>query len=197
MRSVLGPALALVGAVGRTSTALSFTSKISTTPSSSRYILQARQVSYSAYSATRLMSTTGTDSSFKRKKGVAAPSELADFVSSAGPYLVVVDARNPDFTVEPGDGESSKKAPLAQSTDDTGYRPNSYNLIYDRMTDSMDLSKLPDSVTTNKQTPIITHCGGGGRGQKAKDFLIANGFENVMNGGGPEDPECWTEFGER
>mmetsp|Transcript_38807 Transcript_38807/g.39231 ORF Transcript_38807/g.39231 Transcript_38807/m.39231 type:complete len:196 (-) Transcript_38807:318-905(-) len=195
MRSVLGPALALVGAVGRTSTALSFANKISTTPSSSRYILQARQVSYSAYSATRLMSTT--DSSFKRKKGVAAPSEIADFVRSAGPYLVVVDARNPDFTVEPGDGESSKTAPLAQSTDDTGYRPNSYNLIYDRTTQSMDLSKLPDSVTTNKQTPIITHCGGGGRGQKAKDFLIANGFENVMNGGGPEDPECWTEFGER
>ena len=44
---------------------------------------------------------------------------------------------------------------------------------------------------------VITHCGGGGRGQKAKDFLISNGFVNVINGGGPEDGECWAEFGAR
>ena len=44
---------------------------------------------------------------------------------------------------------------------------------------------------------VITHCGGGGRGQKAKDFLLKNGYVNVLNGGGPEDAECWAEFGTR
>jgi hypothetical protein len=39
--------------------------------------------------------------------------------------------------------------------------------------------------------------GGGGRGQKAKDFLMANGFKNVANGGGPEDAECWAVFGSK
>lgn len=39
--------------------------------------------------------------------------------------------------------------------------------------------------------------GGGGRGQKAKDYLLANGFKNVANGGGPEDTECWAVFGSK
>eukprot|EP00591_Stephanopyxis_turris_P011177 CAMPEP_0195518616 /NCGR_PEP_ID=MMETSP0794_2-20130614/13336_1 /TAXON_ID=515487 /ORGANISM="Stephanopyxis turris, Strain CCMP 815" /LENGTH=130 /DNA_ID=CAMNT_0040647623 /DNA_START=150 /DNA_END=542 /DNA_ORIENTATION=- len=128
-----------------------------------------------------------------RKPGVSEPSEIAAFVADAGDKLIVVDARNPDFELEPGDAKSSEKAPLAQTSD--GYRPAAYNIPYDRPTDSMDLSILPD--TTTKQTPIITHCGGGGRGQKAKDFLLANGYENVINGGGPEDAECWAEFGEK
>lgn len=33
--------------------------------------------------------------------------------------------------------------------------------------------------------PIITHCGGGGRGQKGKDMLVKMGFTDVLNGGGP------------
>jgi len=45
--------------------------------------------------------------------------------------------------------------------------------------------------------PVITHCGGGGRGQKARVFLEANGFGNVINGGGPEDAECWAIFGNK
>ena len=45
--------------------------------------------------------------------------------------------------------------------------------------------------------PVITHCGAGGRGQKAKEFLEANGFGNVVNGGGPEDDECWQVFGSK
>jgi hypothetical protein len=46
-------------------------------------------------------------------------------------------------------------------------------------------------------TPIITHCGGGGRGQKAMDFLAAKGFTTVLNGGGPKETECWAEFGDK
>lgn len=48
-----------------------------------------------------------------------------------------------------------------------------------------------------ESVPVITHCGGGGRGQKARVFLEANGFGNVINGGGPEDTECWAIFGNK
>lgn len=72
-------------------------------------------------------------------------------------------------------------------------------MVYDRATESMDLSLIPAewlAAGGGKSTvSIITHCGGGGRGQKAKLFLEANGFGNVVNGGGPEDSECWAEFG--
>ena len=49
----------------------------------------------------------------------------------------------------------------------------------------------------NKKVYMHIYIGGGGRGQKAKDFLIANGFKNVVNGGGPEDAECWAVFGSK
>ena len=69
------------------------------------------------------------------------------------------------------------------------------------MTNSMDLSKIPaewiDGGGGKESVPVITHCGGGGRGQKAKDYLLANGFGNVANGGGPEDDECWACFGDK
>lgn len=53
---------------------------------------------------------------------------------------------------------------------------------------------LPDLP---KDTPIITHCGGGGRGQLAKEFLEQHGFQNVLNGGGPKETDCWAEFGHK
>jgi rhodanese-related sulfurtransferase len=105
----------------------------------------------------------------------------------------VVDARNPDFSLEPGDAKSSEKAPLAGTS--AGYRPGAYNLPYDRVNSCMDLGLLPERC--GPDTPIISHCGGGGRGQKAKDFLLANGYTNVLNGGGPEDAECWHQFGDK
>ena len=62
-----------------------------------------------------------------------------------------------------------------------------------------DLAKIPsewiEAGGGKESVPVITHCGGGGRGQKAKEFLQANGFGNVVNGGGPEDDECWQCFG--
>ena len=59
----------------------------------------------------------------------------------------------------------------------------------------MDLAPLQDRLTMGKDTPIITHCGGGGRGQKAKVFLEAQGFTNVINGGGPQVKPLWEHFG--
>uniref|UniRef100_A0A7R9Z4R3 Rhodanese domain-containing protein n=1 Tax=Pseudictyota dubia TaxID=2749911 RepID=A0A7R9Z4R3_9STRA len=123
----------------------------------------------------------------QRKAGVSSPEELRAFVTSAGPRLVIVDVRNPDASIEPGDQKSLAVAGLPSA----GYRPQAQHLIYDRSSNEMP---LPD---VEKDTPIITHCGGGGRGQKAKDYLMAHGFTNVLNGGGPKEADCWKEFGEK
>ena len=132
-----------------------------------------------------------------RKPGVATDAEMASFLAAAGAgTVVVVDARNPDFSVEPGDERNLAAGPIAEST--AAQRPRALNLVYDREAKSMDLGKL-DSLLSDeelgKATPIITHCGGGGRGQKAKLFLEAAGYTNVLNGGGPEVPELWASFG--
>lgn len=122
-------------------------------------------------------------------------------------------------------------------------RQRAVNVVYDRASDSMDLSLIPSEWITEgggllrfnksaslhgwclsagtcslalyrtascqiptsrlrcpggkESVPIITHCGGGGRGQKARLYLEANGFGNVVNGGGPEDEECWAVFGSK
>ena len=122
-----------------------------------------------------------------RKAGVASPEELKDFVSKAGSKLLVIDVRNPDATMEPGDQKSLAVAALP--SDDN--RPQAIHLVYDRDISGMP---LPD---VEKDAFIITHCGGGGRGQLAKDFLNENGFTNVLNGGGPKETECWDEFGSK
>ena len=96
-----------------------------------------------------------------RKPGVMEPADLAAFVESAGEKLIVVDVRNPDFSVEPGDGKSNEKAPLTACGTDA--RPRAVNAAFDRGSNSLDLGKIP---TDDKSTPIITHCGGGGRGQR-------------------------------
>jgi rhodanese-related sulfurtransferase len=123
-----------------------------------------------------------------RKAGVASPEELRDFVASAGDKLVVVDVRNPDAAAEPGDQKSLAVAPLPSSTE----RPKGLHLIWSRESNGM---QIPDDLA--KDSHIITHCGGGGRGQKAKDFLEAAGFTSVLNGGGPKETDCWAEFGEK
>ena len=125
----------------------------------------------------------------ERKAGVASPEELKAFVAQAGSRLVVVDVRNPDASVEPGDQKSLAVAPVPDAA--AGVRPQGLHLIYDRNTKSMPLPPV------EKDTPMITHCGGGGRGQKAKDYLMEHGFTNVVNGGGPKETECWAEFGDK
>ena len=99
----------------------------------------------------RFVSTRGfhTTLAMGRKAGVSEPEELKAFVKKAGEKLLVVDVRNPDATIEPGDQKSIAVAALPSEE----YRPNAINLSYDRETSSM---KLPD---VDKNTPIITHCG--------------------------------------
>eukprot|EP00578_Thalassiosira_sp_NH16_P022829 CAMPEP_0181104728 /NCGR_PEP_ID=MMETSP1071-20121207/15587_1 /TAXON_ID=35127 /ORGANISM="Thalassiosira sp., Strain NH16" /LENGTH=129 /DNA_ID=CAMNT_0023187955 /DNA_START=284 /DNA_END=673 /DNA_ORIENTATION=+ len=122
-----------------------------------------------------------------RKAGVASPDELKKFVSTAGSKLLVVDVRHPDANIEPGDVKSLAVAGFPSEK----YRPQAINLPWSRETNSMELPKA------DKDAFIITHCGGGGRGQKAKDYLESKGFTNVLNGGGPKETDCWAEFGER
>jgi rhodanese-related sulfurtransferase len=121
------------------------------------------------------------------KPGVAKPEELKAFVEKAGDRLLVLDLRNPDAIVEPEDQPTLAVAALPSDS----HRPHARHLMWDRNSDSMSLPNV------DKDTPIITHCGGGGRGQKAKDFLIKYGFTNVLNGGGPKETECWKEYGEK
>jgi rhodanese-related sulfurtransferase len=118
---------------------------------------------------------------------VASPDELAEFVEKAGDRLVVVDLRNPNADEEPGDVKSLAAAGLPSE----GYRPHAVHLQWDRERHTMP---LPDA-SIPKDSPIITHCGGGGRGQMAKEYLEAQGFTNVLNGGGPKEKECWKTFG--
>jgi rhodanese-related sulfurtransferase len=121
-----------------------------------------------------------------KREGVASPEELKEFVEAAGDKLVVVDLRNPNADEEPGDVKALAIAGLPTKE----ARPHAVHLQWDRANHSMP---LPD--VESKDTPIITHCGAGGRGQLAKEFLEAHGFTNVVNGGGPKETECWKTFG--
>lgn len=125
------------------------------------------------------------------KAGVSPPDEIKAFVESASDRLVVVDVRNPDASVEPGDAKSLAVAALPNPA--KGVRPSGLHLVWDREAPSTDSMAIPADL--EKDAPIITHCGGGGRGQKAKDYLESKGFTNVINGGGPKETECWAEFG--
>mmetsp|Transcript_9907 Transcript_9907/g.20974 ORF Transcript_9907/g.20974 Transcript_9907/m.20974 type:complete len:166 (+) Transcript_9907:83-580(+) len=125
------------------------------------------------------------------KAGVASLEELTAHVAAAGEKLVVVDVRNPDADKEPGDQKSLAVAPVPDPSG--GIRPSGLHLVWDRDTVSMPLP--PDSVP--KDAPLVTHCGGGGRGQKAKDFLESKGYTNVLNGAGPKETELWSVYGEK
>lgn len=65
--------------------------------------------------------------------------------------IYLVDVRNPDASKEPGDQKSLAVAGLPSES----FRPQAVSLIYDRDTSSMPLPEV------EKDTPIITHCGGG------------------------------------
>ena len=137
-----------------------------------------------------------TDDSTKKeapKAGVASPDEIQKFVDEAGERLVVIDVRNPNAEVEPGDQKSLKVGPLPDP--DANVRPKAIHVVWDRASASM---AVPPALLEDTSTPIITHCGGGGRGQLAKEYLEQQyGFTNVLNGGGPKETENWKVFGDK
>ena len=69
------------------------------------------------------------------------------------------------------------------------------NAAFDRVAKALPIELVEAKTKGDLATPIVTHCGGGGRGQKAKEFLEANGYTNVVNGGGPAVKELWDKFG--
>lgn len=129
-----------------------------------------------------------------RKPGVASDAEFDAFLSrNATRDITVLDARDPDFAVEPDDechGGAEGTAPIGDCG--TSKRPNAVNTPYDRVTKSLPIEQMADGDYT---APIVTHCGGGGRGQMAKEFLEKRGYTNVINGGGPGVAALWGKFG--
>ena len=130
-----------------------------------------------------------------RKPGVSEPEELVAFVAAAGPALLVVDVRHTDFSIEAGDEKTHAFAPIGDAN-----RECAINVPYDRANSNLPLEEIEARVEAlggRDAVHIITHCGGGGRGEKSKQFLIEHGFPNVLNGGGPDDAECWKVFGHK
>ncbi len=128
-----------------------------------------------------------------RKPGVASNEDMrAFFVKHDPSTVVIVDARSSDFTVEPGDAITTAVAPLPSPA--ISVRPQGLHCPYDRSADTWDWTALRTAGLT-LTTPIVTHCGGGGRGQKARLALEEMGFTTVINGGGPEVEELWAMFG--
>merc|ERR1719163_2225108 len=79
-----------------------------------------------------------------RKPGVMEPDELRKFVEQAGDKLIVVDARNPDFAVEPGDEGTHATGGIPGLAGGGGPdRPRAVNAPYDRAQSCLDLSKIP------------------------------------------------------
>ena len=77
-----------------------------------------------------------------RKPGVMEPEDLKKFVEAAGDKLIVVDARNPDFTVEAGDAATHAKAPIGDAA-----RPRSVNVVFDAFFDGSAISLSFSSVS--------------------------------------------------
>ena len=134
-----------------------------------------------------------------RKPGVASNAEMRTFLEQnqdKKSKIVIVDARNPDFSVEPSDalfGSPNGEFPIADCG--TEKRPNAINVPFERTKKALSGSNVDILQTFEKDRAIITHCGGGGRGQKSKEWLEKEGFTNVVNGGGPQVSELWDMFG--
>lgn len=137
----------------------------------------------------------------ERQPGVSNPEDLAKFVAEASNKLIVIDLRDPTIHER-----TSDIAPIAGTfvddslnADSSAHRPQAINIVFDSAKNSLDIGRIPmekiEAGGGKEHVPIITHCNGGGRGQKAKEFLERAGFLNVRNGGGPEDTECWKTYG--
>jgi rhodanese-related sulfurtransferase len=116
---------------------------------------------------------------------LATVDEIQDIVTNK--EFIIIDARNP---LSVNDQQNFINDPLPNVTD--GIRPKAINSAWDKTTNT--IVQLPPS-TISKDTYIITHCGGGGRGELAKNYLIEQGYTNVYNGGGPRTPESWNIYG--
>jgi len=135
-----------------------------------------------------------------RKPGVVSNGEMDAFLEKNWQHTLVLDVRNSNFDEEPGDRRTVDEMGGSFPSGDCApgaVRPNSVNIPWNRGMKSMDLdnSAFKNKLLSGHDTAIITHCGGGGRGEQARKFLAREGFTNVINGGGPEVAELWARFG--
>jgi len=166
-------------------------------------VLEARSRREAANGATACAAEAKTDAKKEkqetRKPGVASDDEFDAFLArNVTRQITVVDARNPDFFVEPDDerfGGQEGSAPIGDCG--TEKRPNAINAPFDRATKSLPTESITKKTNGDLTSPIITHCGGGGRGLAAKIFLEGKGYTNVVNGGGPAVSALWEKFGEK
>jgi rhodanese-related sulfurtransferase len=49
-------------------------------------------------------------------------------------------------------------------------------------------------IPEDRESVIITHCMGGGRGGKSKLSLMKLGYKNVLNGAGPQKADVWGSW---
>ena len=93
-----------------------------------------------------------------RKPGVATDDEFDAFLATHDrSRIVVVDARNPDFTVEPDDetyGGDAGSAPISDCG--TAKRPNAVNAPFDRAAKSLPLDAVRAKTGGDATTPIVT-----------------------------------------
>ncbi|KAL3900275.1 MAG: hypothetical protein SGARI_006280, partial [Bacillariaceae sp.] len=97
---------------------------------------------------------------------------------------------------ESGDQKSLAVAGLPSAT----YREKAKHFVWDRQDNKLILTKEDEAFLDSlpKDTAVITHCGGGGRGQKAKDYLMKEyKLQNVHNGAGPKEQELWKVYGDK
>lgn len=64
------------------------------------------------------------------------------------------------------------------------------HLPWNREKREMELVGLP----ADKHAAIIVHCARGARAEAARQFLVAQGYTNVLNGGGPCFPGLWAIY---
>lgn len=125
--------------------------------------------------------------SLRAFSGVVPPDELSKLES---PFIL--DVRDPEESKKGKGGPPDRIAgsvnvPL--NVDGVGQRERPTTA--DEFLEKLERAgvALPDDGT-----PIITHCGGGGRGGKAADILKGLGY-NAYNGGGPAN--IAKAYGER
>jgi len=69
----------------------------------------------------------------------------------------------------------------------------SLSALWDRDAGTLSTAVLP----ADKTQPFVLQCRSGGRVTKAIAFLKQQGYTNVVQGGGPADPEIWECYGDR
>ena len=123
-------------------------------------------------------------------RGVASNAEMLHFLE-----------RNQDFfksnrPINSAGVYTRGKFPIAEIARRCEKRPNALNVPFERTKKRLRGANAEDILQTfEKDRAIITHCGGGGRGQKSKEWLEKEGFTNVVNGGGPRVKALWEMFG--